>query len=244
MPMSDRSTKRPHVVIVGGGFGGLTAARVLGRAPVDVTVVDRANHHLFQPLLYQVATAALSPAHIAAPIRDVLRNQANTEVIMSEVTGVDPASRLVHTTERSIPYDFLVLATGARYNYFGHPEWEQFAPSLKTLDDALGIRHRILMAFEQAEMERDPARQESLLTFVLVGGGPTGVEMAGSMAELARVALRRDFRHIHPEKARIILMEASDEILSMYPARLSQAARHALGRLGVEVRLNAAVESV
>jgi len=238
------ANKRPAVVIVGGGFGGLTAARALGKAPVDVTVVDRANHHLFQPLLYQVATAALSPAHIAAPIRDVLRNQANTEVLMAEVSGVDPESRLVHTTERSIPYDYLVLATGALYNYFGHPEWEQFAPSLKTVDDALGIRQRILLAFEQAEMERDPGRQQALLTFILVGGGPTGVEMAGSIAELARMALKRDFRHIHPENARIILMESSSEILSMFPANLSEAAKHALERLGVEVRLDTRVEGI
>ncbi len=238
------ANKRPAVVIVGGGFGGLTAARALGRAPADVTVLDRANHHLFQPLLYQVATAALSPAHIAAPIRDVLRNQANTEVIMAEVSGVDPESRLVHTTERAIPYDYLVLATGALYNYFGHPEWEQFAPSLKTLDDALGIRQRILLAFEEAEKEGDPRRQQALLTFILVGAGPTGVEMAGSLAELARMALKRDFRHIHPENARIILMESSSEILSMFPADLSEAARHALERLGVEVRLNARVEGI
>ena len=236
--------KRPHVVIAGGGFGGLTAARELGRAPVDVTVVDRTNHHLFQPLLYQVATAALSPAHIAAPIRDVLRNQTNTEVLMAEITGVDAESRIIRTTEREFPYDYLVLATGAHYNYFGHPEWEEFAPSLKTLEDALGIRHRILLAFEQAEMEPDPDRQQALLTFILVGGGPTGVEMAGSMAELSRMALKRDFRHIQPEKARIILMEASSEILSMFPAHLSAAARRALERLGVEVRLNAPVERV
>lgn len=236
--------RKPHVVIVGGGFGGLAAARALGKAPVGVTVIDRTNHHVFQPLLYQVATAALSPAHIAAPIRDVLRNQPNTEVLMGEVTGVDTAARQVLTNDRVIPYDYLVLATGAKYNYFGHPDWEECAPSLKTLHDALGIRHRILLAFEEAEKENDPGRQQALLTFVLVGGGPTGVEMAGSMAELARMALKRDFRHIHPEKARIILLEAADRILSMFPASLSESARKALERLGVEVWLNSCVECV
>ena len=236
--------RRPRVVIVGGGFGGLKAARALRRASVDVTVVDRANYHLFQPLLYQVATAALSPAHVAGAIRGILGGQRNTEVLMAEVTGVDTEARLVHTSAFSIRYDFLILAPGARYNYFGHPEWERYAPSLKTLDDALGIRQQILLAFEAAELETDPALRQALLTFVLVGGGPTGVEMAGSIAEMARKALTRDFRRVRPESARIILIEASDEILSMFPDHLSAAAQRALERLGVEVRLNCRVECV
>jgi NADH:ubiquinone reductase (H+-translocating) len=241
------SEKQPRVVIVGGGFGGLQAALALRKAPVQVTVIDRTNHHLFQPLLYQVATAGLSPAHIAAPIRDILRNQRNAEVLMAEVVGVDTQERRVLLREGAVDaadYDYLILATGARYNYFGHDEWEQIAPSLKNIADATAIRQKILLAFEKAEIETDPARQQALMTFVLVGGGPTGVEMAGSMAELAHMALARDFRHIRPETARIILVEASDRVLGNFPEKLALDAQKALRDLGVEVMTGVKVESV
>jgi NADH dehydrogenase len=235
----------PRVVVVGAGFGGIMTARNLKGADVRVTVVDRANHHLFQPLLYQVATAALSPAHIAAPIRDVLHNQKNAEVFLAEVTGVDTAAkRVLLRSGDPIPYDYLVLAPGSKYNYFGHDEWEENAPSLKTLADAVSIRQDILLAFEAAEMETDPERRRALLTFALVGGGPTGVELAGSIAELAHRAMHQDFRHIRPEEARILLLEASPKILSMFPDNLATDARKALERLGVEVRTGAKVESV
>jgi NADH dehydrogenase len=235
----------PRVVVVGAGFGGIMAARHLNGANIRVTVVDRANHHLFQPLLYQVATAALSPAHIAAPIRDILHSQRNAEVFLAEVTGVDTAAkRVLLRSSDPIPYDYLVLAPGSRYNYFGHDDWEERAPGLKTLADAVAIRQDILLAFEAAEMETDPERRRALLTFALVGGGPTGVELAGSIAELARHALPQDFRHIRPEEAQIIILEASPKILGMFPDKLAGAAEKALERLGVTVRTGAKVEGV
>jgi NADH dehydrogenase len=202
------------VVIVGGGFGGLSLARKLAGAPVAVTLIDRTNHHLFQPLLYQVATAGLSPGDTAAPIRSVLKRQKNAMVLMAEILGADLARRVVRTTIGDVPFDDLVIATGARHSYFGHDEWEAFAPGLKTIEDARAIRERILRAFESAEAERDPARRETLLTFLIVGGGPTGVEMAGAIAELARRAIARDFRRIDPMATRIILIEAGPRVLS------------------------------
>ncbi|MBV9231139.1 MAG: NAD(P)/FAD-dependent oxidoreductase [Chloroflexi bacterium] len=235
---------KPRVVIVGAGFGGIRAAHALRNAPIEVTVIDRNNHHLFQPLLYQVATAALSPADISAPIRHILRKQKNTTVIMAEVTGVDLQQQRVLTNEHSIPYDYLVIATGARHSYFGHDEWEPFAPGLKTIVDATSLRRRILLAFEAAEVEPDPERQRALLTFVLVGAGPTGVEMAGAIAELAHSALTSDFRHIDPKMARIILVEAAPRMLLAFPDALAKKARLALNHLGVEVRTGAPVESI
>jgi NADH dehydrogenase len=234
----------PQVVIVGGGFGGLAAARGLKKAPVRVTVVDRTNHHLFQPLLYQVATAGLSPADIAAPIRSVLGRQRNAQVLMAEVTGVDAERRCVQTRSGAVPYDFLILATGSRYNYFGHDEWERFAPKLKSIPDATEIRQKILLAFEAAELEPDSGRREALMTFALVGAGPTGVEMAGAIAELAQRALAKDFRNIAPQSARILLLEAGPRILSAFPEKLAAAAHRELERHGVTVRTGAKVEQV
>ncbi len=237
--------KRPHVVIIGGGFAGLNAARRLGKAPVRVTLIDRNNYHLFQPLLYQVATAGLSPAEIAHPIRSVVRKQQNTEVLMGEVVGVDKEGRSVRLADgKTISYDYLVLATGSVYNYFGHEEWARFAPSLKTVTDATHIRRNILVAFEQAEMESDEAKRRALLTFVVVGGGPTGVEMAGAIAELAHRALASDFRYIDPQHTRILLVEAVPRILNAFPEHLAQRALEKLVRLGVEVRTNAMVQAV
>lgn len=230
-------TERKRVVIVGAGFGGLAAAKTLGNTPVDVTVVDRRNYHLFQPLLYQVATAGLSPADIAWPIRGILRDRKNILMLMDEVTGVDLDARQVICTEHRLPYDFLILATGARHAYFGHDEWESHAPGLKQIEDATSIRHRVLLAFERAEMATDPAEQERLLTFVVVGAGPTGVEMAGALAELAHRALARDFRRINPRRARILLVEAGPRVLAAFPEELSQYSCLVLEKLGVEVRL-------
>src|SRR2546421_11836645 len=207
------STTLPHVVIVGAGFGGLQAARALHDAPVRVTVIDRQNHHLFQPLLYWVATAGLSPADISSPIRSILRKQKNTEVFMEEVTGIDFQEQRVLMGDRSVPYDYLVLATGAHDNYFGHPEWGHYAPGLKSIVDATSIRRKILLSFEAAEIETDPEKVKALLTFALVGAGPTGIEMAGAIAELAHKALVSDFRHIDTRMARIILIEAAPRIL-------------------------------
>jgi NADH dehydrogenase len=226
---------RPRVVIVGAGFGGLAAAKTLADADADVTVIDRHNYHLFQPLLYQVATAGLSPADIAAPIRSILRKQRNTSVLLGRVTGIDTGTREVHLGDRRIPYDYLVLATGARHAYFGRDDWEPFAPGLKKIEDALVIRRRILEAFELAESEPDPARHRQLLNFVVVGGGPTGVEMAGAIAELAKKALTSDFRKIDPRTARVILVEAGPRVLAGFPEKLSRAATCYLERLGVEV---------
>jgi NADH:ubiquinone reductase (H+-translocating) len=235
----------PHVVIVGAGFAGLAAAKRLGRAPVEVTVIDRRNHHLFQPLLYQVATAALSPADIAAPIRATLRPYRNVEVLLDEVTGIDTAARRVITKETAAQsYDFLILATGSEYAYFGHDDWPRFAPGLKSVEDATDIRRRLLLAFERAEGIRDPALRQRLLTFVLVGGGPTGVEMAGAIAELAKATLARDFRHIDPKSARILLVEAGPRLLPAFPEKLSAYARSALARMGVEVRLETMIEHI
>jgi NADH dehydrogenase len=235
----------PRVVIVGAGFGGLMAAKQLGRAPVEVTVIDRRNHHLFQPLLYQVATAALSPADIAAPIRSTLRAYRNIEVLLDEVTGVDLENRRVLTRDSAgQSYDYLILATGSEYAYFGHDDWPRFARGLKSLEDATAIRRQLLLAFERAETARDPARSQRLLTFVLVGGGPTGVEMAGAIAELAKASLARDFRHIDPRAARIILVEAGPRLLPAFPEKLGRYAAAVLERMGVEVRLATPIEHV
>ena len=235
---------RPRVVIVGGGFGGLRAARALRHAPVAVTVIDRMNHHVFQPLLYWVATAGLSPADISDPIRGILSGQRNAEVQLGEVTGVDVEGRQVLVGERAVPYDYLIVATGAWHSYFGHDDWEQEAPGLKSLADATSLRRRILLAFEEAELEQDPARREALLTFVIVGGGPTGVEMAGAIAELARHALVRDFRHINTASARILLVEAGPRLLPAFSEDLASRAQRKLEHWGVEVRLNQAVDGV
>jgi NADH dehydrogenase len=234
----------PQVVIVGGGFGGLLAARGLAKAPVEVTLVDRENHHLFQPLLYQVATAGLSSAEIASPIRRILRRQKNTTVLMAEATGVDLDGRQLLLADGKVPYDFLVVAAGATHSYFGHDEWEQHAPGLKTLDDAFELRRRVLLAFEQAERETDAERRRQWLTFVVIGGGPTGVEMAGALAEVARHTLAREFRRFDPRTARIILVEAGPRILTAYPEELSRSAVLQLEGLGVQVWTGAPVTGI
>src|SRR5271170_5656098 len=231
--MSDRA---PCVVIVGGGFGGLAAAKALKRVPTRITLVDRTNHHLFQPLLYQVATSVLTPGHIATPIRGILRNQKNTTVILGEVTGVDKDQRRVYvnTADRegvALPYDYLILATGVRHSYFGRNEFEKFAPGLKSLADAVAIRNKILQAFEQAEAEEDPSRHRDLLTFVLVGAGPTGVEMAGAIAVLIRNTLQSEFRRIDPASARIVLVDRRLRILGEFSEELSKAAKKRLESL-------------
>jgi NADH dehydrogenase len=231
----------PHVVILGGGFGGLYAAKQLGRAPVRITLVDRKNHHVFQPLLYQVATAALNPSDIAAPIRSILRRQRNTLVILGEAVGVDLAEKKVVLADGDLSYDFLIIATGATHSYFSHPEWRKDAPGLKTIEDALEMRRRVLFAYEAAERTTDPERQRAWLTFVVVGGGPTGVELAGALAEVARHALARDFRRIDPTSARVILLEGVSRVLPTYPERLSDKARSQLEELGVEVRTGSLV---
>src|SRR5229473_2378870 len=235
------ATERPHIVIIGAGFGGLSAAMRLGKVGADVTVIDRRNYHLFQPLLYQVATAALSPADIAAPIRGILARQANTRVTLGAVTGIDIAGRAVLIGERRVPYDMLVIASGAREAYFGHDEWASVTLGLKKIDDATAMRRRILVAFERAEDSDDEAERRRLLTFVIVGGGPTGVELAGALAELAKAALARDFRRIDPTTARIVLVEAGPLLLPNFPPKLSAVAARALTRLGVELRLGAKV---
>ena len=236
---------QPRVVIVGGGFGGLAAARALAKAPVEVTLVDRHNHHLFQPLLYQVATAALSPAEIAAPIRSILRDQANAHVRLDTVTGVCAARRqLSLASGDTVGYDWLILATGARHSYFGNDQWASHAPGLKTLDDALAVRRRVLLALERAESERDPAKRKALLTFVVIGGGPTGVEMAGAIAELARKSVSRDFRSITPHCSRVILAEAGSRLLPGFDARLSAKAASAIESLGVDLRLGEPVTEI
>src|SRR5947209_6329867 len=227
---------RPKVVIVGAGFGGLEAAKALSRVAVDVTVIDRQNHHCFQPLLYQVATAALSPADVAWPIRHILRKQENATVLMAEVRSIDTAERVVHADAISVPYDYLMLATGATHSYFGHDEWSEVAPGLKRIEDATRIRRRILIAFEQAELTEDESERRRLLTFVIVGGGATGVEMAGAIAEVARQSLAKDFRRIDPKAARIILLEAGPRVLPTLPQDLSDYALRTLARMGVDVR--------
>ncbi len=232
---------RPRIVIIGAGFGGLTAAMRLGRVDATLIVIDRRNHHLFQPLLYQVATAALSPADIAAPIRGILARQTNTRVILGTVSGIDVSGRSVLIGERRIPYDQLVIATGARDSYFGHDEWAAVTSGLKTIEEATAMRRRILIAFERAEDSDDEAERRRLLTFVIIGGGPTGVELAGALAELARAALARDFRRIDPTTARIVLVEAEPRLLSSFAPRLSAVAARDLARLGVELRLGVRV---
>jgi NADH dehydrogenase len=234
----------PRVVIVGGGFGGLDAARALAHAPVSVTLVDRHNYHLFQPLLYQVATASLSPGDIASPIRWILRHQRNVDVLLAEARAVDVARREVVLDRGRLSYDFLILAAGATHAYFGHPDWEARAPGLKTLDDAVEMRRQVLLAFEAAERVADPVEQKRLLTFVIVGGGPTGVELAGALAEIANQSLRQDFRHIHPESARILLVEGGPDVLGTFPPSLRAAARRSLERLGVQVRTGSIVTRV
>ena len=233
--------RRPRVVILGAGFGGINAGMGLRKAEVDVTVIDRRNYHLFQPLLYQVATAGLSPAQIAMPIRHILKRQKNATVLMEKVEGIDKDARVVITSNRRVPYDYLVVATGARHAYFGHDEWEETAPGLKTIGDATEIRARILIAFEKAEVTEDPNLRSKLLTFVVVGGGPTGVELSGAIAELARKAIVRDFRHIDSSTARVVLVEAGERLLAAFPEDLSASAKRQLEKLGVEVRLGHAV---
>ena len=239
----------PRVVIVGGGFGGLAAAKALHDAPAQIVLIDRTNHHLFQPLLYQVATSVLTPSQIGSPIRNILRKQKNTTVILGEATGVNKEEKyvLVNSADRTnvpITYDFLVLATGATHSYFGHNEFERFAPGLKSLADAVAVRNKILQAFEQAEAEEDPASHRDLLTFVLVGAGPTGVEMASAIALLTRNTLRSEFRRISPDSARILLLDAAPRVLGPFAETLSQAAKRRLESLGVEVRLGHSVDQI
>lgn len=242
--MSGAPKIEPHVVIVGAGFGGLNAAMALGRAPVKVTIVDQHNYHLFQPLLYQVATAGLSPGDIAYPIRAVVRKQANTHVLLAEVTRVEPDARKLILKDRELPYDYLILAAGVRHSYFGHPEWEKHAPGLKTIDEALAIRRRILLAFERAETETDAAKRKALLTFVVIGGGPTGVELAGAISEIAYKVMAQDFRSIDTRETRTILVEAGPRILPSFPEELSAIAEDALKNLGVEIRTNSPVTKI
>jgi NADH:ubiquinone reductase (H+-translocating) len=234
----------PDIVIIGGGFGGLYAARALKHARAQITIIDRRNHHVFQPLLYQVAMAALSPGDIASPIRWILRRQQNVEVLLAEARRIDVEHKRVILADGELSYNFLILAAGATHAYFGHDEWRRRAPGLKTLDDALEMRRRVLLAFERAEREPDPDRRRALLTFVLIGGGPTGVELAGALAEISHQSLARDFRHFDPGSARIILIEAGPTLLSAFPPHLREAARRDLEALGVEVTTGAAVTDV
>src|SRR6266480_4757183 len=242
MPLQSRKIvamaeeKRPRVVIVGAGFGGLEAAKKLACENVQLIVIDRTNYHLFQPLLYQVATAALSPADIAAPVRAILHKCENVEGVLAEVQSVDVNKRMVHAGDLDLTYDYLILATGARHSYFGHPEWERLAPGLKSLEDAVEIRRRILLAFEYAEKISDPAARSAAMTFVIVGGGPTGVEIAGAIAEIARYTLARDFRHIDPSSARVVLIESEPQVLAAFPEDLRVSAMKQLRDLGVEIR--------
>jgi len=238
--------RRPHVVILGGGFGGLNAARALRHADLDVTLIDRTNHHLFQPLLYQVATAALAPSDIAVPIRWILRHQKNVTVFLGDVVAVAVDARVVSLDQdhRSIAYDYLIVATGSRQSYFRHPAWESIAPGLKTLEDAAHIRRQFLLAFEEAERSDDPTVRATLMTFVVAGGGPTGVELCGVLPDIARNALYRDFRRIDTRQTRVILIEGSSRVLGAFPEQLSAHAHHDLEQLGVEIRLNALVTNV
>src|SRR5437867_2405214 len=242
--MENSPAEKPQVVIVGAGFGGLEAAKKLACENVRVTVIDRTNYHLFQPLLYQVATAALSPADIAAPVRAVLSKSKNVEVILAEVQSVDVDAKKIKTTDTEIGYDFLILATGARHSYFGHNEWEKLAPGLKSLEDAIELRRRLLMAFEYAEKITDEAARKAAMTFVIIGGGPTGVEMAGAIAEISRHTLAKDFRHIDPSQAQVILIEGCPRLLAAYSEDLSESARRQLTQLGVQVRTNARVTNI
>jgi len=242
--MQSPARKQPQVIIVGAGFGGLEAAKKLACEDVRLTLIDRSNYHLFQPLLYQVATAALSPADIAAPVRAILSNCKNVEVILAEVESVDVEARQVRTNDRVFDYDYLILATGARHSYFGHDEWEKLAPGLKSLEDAVELRRRILLAFEYAEKIQDEAARKAAMTFVIIGGGPTGVEMAGAIAEISRYTLAKNFRHIDPSQARVILIEGAPCLLAAYPPDLSESARKQLLELGVEVRTNARATNI
>jgi NADH dehydrogenase FAD-containing subunit len=240
---------QPNIVIVGGGFGGLAAAKALRNTPAQILLIDRTNHHLFQPLLYQVATTVLSPSQIGSPIRGILRNQENTTVILGEVIGVDKDQKRVFVNDADrrevpIPYDYLILATGATHSYFGHNEFEKYAPGLKSLADAVAIRNKILQAFEQAEAEEDPSRHQDLLTFVLVGAGPTGVEMASAVAELVRTTLKSEFRRIDPASARIVLVDMAARVLGAFSENLSKATKERLEKLGVEVRLGHSVDQI
>src|ERR1700686_5049662 len=238
------SESRPRVVIVGAGFGGLNAARALAKAPVQITVIDRKNYHTFQPLLYQVATAGLSPGEIAAPIRSILRSHQNIEVLMAEVTEFDLDRRCVKTSDGDMPYDYLIVAAGASHAYFGHDDWEPFAPGLKTIEDALEIRRRVLLAFELAERQAAAGESDFPLNFVVVGAGPTGVELAGTLAEISRHALAREFRAIDPRSTQILLLEGGPRVLPTYPEELSRSAQEQLQSLGVEVRTSAMVTAV
>ena len=240
---------RPNIIIVGGGFGGLAAAKALRNTPAQIVLIDRTNHHLFQPLLYQVATSVLSPSQIGSPIRGILRNQENTIVVLGEVIGVDKDQKRVFVNDADrrgvpIPYDYLILATGATHSYFGHSEFEKYAPGLKSLADAVAIRNKILQAFELAEAEEDPSRHRDLLTFVLVGAGPTGVEMAGAIAVLVRSTLKSEFRRIDPASARIVLVDTGPRVLGTFSEDLSEAAKKKLEKLGVEVRLGHSVDQI
>jgi len=238
------SSPRPRVVIVGGGFAGLRAARALRRTAVDVTLVDRKNHHVFQPLLYQVATAGLNPGDIAYPIRAVVRRQPATRVLMADVSAIDLAARRIETDGGPIAYDYLIVASGATHSYFGRDDWAAFAPGLKSVEDALEIRKRVFLAYEAAEREVDPARQREWLTFAVVGGGPTGVELAGALSEIAATTLARDFRAVDPMARRVLLLEGTDRILPSFPAHLSEKAQRQLERLGVEVRPSSQVTAI
>jgi NADH dehydrogenase len=238
--------QRPRVVIIGGGFGGLFAAKALRGRPVDITLIDRANHHLFQPLLYQVATAGLAPSDITVPIRWALRNESNATVLLGDVVKIDPVGRSVFLADDGVPirYDYLIVATGSRHAYFGHDAWEPMAPGLKSIEDAIEIRRRFLMAFERAERASDPVEREALTTFVVVGGGPTGAELAGAMIEIVRKAMPRDFRNVDTRKARVILLEGGPRLIPAFPERLSVRARDDLERLGVEVRTGTVVTGI
>lgn len=243
--MNVPTASRPHLIVVGGGFAGLWCTRALASAAVDITLIDRANHHLFQPLLYQVATAGLAAADIAAPLRHILRKQANATVRWGEVTGIDVGGRTVALTDgAALGYDYLVLATGAAHSYFGRDDWAPFAPGLKTLDDALELRRRILLAFEHAENATSTAESDAWLTFAIVGGGPTGVELAGTLSEIARHTLKDEFRHIDPSRARVQLLEAGPRVLASFPPSLSEKAERQLRELGVEVLSGSPVEAI
>jgi NADH dehydrogenase len=243
-PASQPAASRPHVVIIGGGFGGIAAARELRKAPVRLTIIDRHNYHLFQPLLYQVATAALNPSDIASPIRRILRKQENAFVILGEASSIDTNNRIVHLEDGEVAYDYLIVATGASHSYFGHQEWSGAAPGLKSIEDAIEIRRRVLVAYEAAEREIDPDETAAWMTFVIIGGGPTGVEMAGALAEISRRVLERDFRKIDPSRARIILIEAGARLLPNMSPESSSSAQRQLERLGVEVIIGSAVTNV
>jgi NADH:ubiquinone reductase (H+-translocating) len=243
--VANTMTQKPKIVVVGGGFGGLAAVQELKGVDADITLIDRRNHHLFQPLLYQVATTSLGPSEIAWPIRQLVHKRQEITTLLGKVEGVDTASRQVRLEGgATVPFDYLILATGAQHAYFGHDDWEPFAPGLKTLEDATAMRRRLLMAFEKAELETDPARRRALLTFVIIGAGPTGVELAGAIIELARITLRNDFRNIQPEEARVVLIEAGQRVLANFKPEMSAYAEKALRELGVDVELGKAVTAV